>query len=154
MKSLVLILISIVGLSASAAALKSYYEVPTSNPALAGSNKFKVNDLSLTPQADGETTLKYTVPVELTGVPNEIDFTGPLTSDGGSMQSEYGNLNCISNKKDMMCSVNYLQLDFDNQLAKQKIAEKFKGSEAINRAALQEKFSTDPIGIIHIMLKK
>ncbi len=153
MKSLVLILLSLTALNASAA-LKSYYEVPTSHSDLAASNKFKVNDLTLTPEADGETTLKYTVPVELTGLPNEIDFTGPLTSEGGSMQSEYGNLNCLSNKKEMMCSVSYLKLDFNNELAKQKIGEKFKGNEAIKRAALQEKFSTDPIGIIHIMLKK
>ena len=146
-------LISAIGVNASAA-LKSYYEVPTSNPALAGSNKFKVSDLTLTPEADGESTLRYTVPVELTGTPNEIDFTGPLTSNGGSMQSEYGDLNCLSNNKEMMCSVSYLKLNFDNNLAKQKIGQKFNASEALKRAALQEKFSTDPIGIIHIMLKK
>lgn len=155
MKFLVLILISSVSLNASAG-LKAYYEVPTSNPELAASTKFKVSDLSLTPESDGETTLRYTVPVELTGIPNEIDFTGPLTADGGSMQSEYGNLNCLSNKKEMMCSVSYstLKLKFDNDMAKIKIGEKFKNDEALRRAAVQEKFSTDPIGIIHIMFKK
>ena len=152
MKFLVLILISVTALNASAA-LKSYYEVPTSNPELAGSNKFKVSDLTLTSELDGKTTLKYTVPVELTGVPNEIDFTGPLTAEGGSLQSEYGSLSCLSNKKEMMCSVSYLKLDFNNELAKQKIGEKFKGGEALKRTALQERFSSDPIGIIHIMLK-
>ncbi|MBX9698379.1 MAG: hypothetical protein K2X74_03025, partial [Acetobacteraceae bacterium] len=76
--------------------------------------------------------------------------------DGGSMQSEYGNLNCLSNKKEMMCSVSYstLKLKFDNDMAKIKIGEKFKNDEALRRAAVQEKFSTDPIGIIHIMFKK
>ncbi len=143
-----------VAFDVSAKVLKAFYEVPTSQAELVNSNKFQIKQLEMIAEADGQTTLKYTVPVELTGLPNEIDFKGPLTSEGGQLSSEYGILNCVSNEKQMMCSVSYLELKFDNALAQKFMAEKFTSIELEKRSSLQAKFSTDPIGILHIMLKK
>ena len=93
------------------------------------------------------------VPEELTGVTNEIEFTGALDMNGGNLSSQFGNLNCIVNSNVMMCTATYQHLKFNQDLAVQLMTNKYGGEELAKRLSVQEKFSTDPIGIIRIYFK-
>lgn len=133
-----------------AAPLKAFYEVPTSRADLVNSNSFKIDVVSINTDIAGVTNLTFTFPEELTGVANEVTFAGQLNESGGMLQSEHGILNCLMTAKKLMCSASYQQVHFDNDLARQKMNEKFKDEELVRRLSVQEKFSTDPIGIIHV----
>ena len=132
----------------------AYYEVPTSQAHLKSAAQFKIKKLSVQQNTEGQTLIKYQVPEELTGLESTVEFSGSLTAEGGSLTSDHGTLNCLANTNKMMCSVSYQQLDFNSDLAKDLMAKKFKGEDLVNRLKIQEKFSTDPIGIIHIVYKK
>lgn len=153
MKTFILISILLSATLSFAGLKEATYEVPTSQNDLKSSSLFKITKLSVTQDVDEVTTIRYMVPEELTGVKNVIEFSGVLANNSGHMTSEYGDLNCLSNTNQMMCTVSYQKLNFDSQLAKTVMASKFQGRELSNRLSLQEKFSTDPIGIIHIYFK-
>lgn len=147
--SLLLILIGQIALAGTAS-----YEVPTSQINLKAASIFKIEDLKLKLNDDGSTTLKYVVPEELTGLKNELEFTGNLVDGTGDLTSDSGYMKCLSNHKKMMCTVSYQKLDFDNGLALQKLSLKFQDLELKNRLSVQERFAQDPIGIIHIRLRR
>lgn len=146
----VLLLTSI---SVFAGTKQATYEVPTSQPDLKNSTLFTLSKVSVSRNIDNVTTLKYVVPEELTGEKNEIEFSGVLNESEGNLSSEYGVLNCLTNKNQMMCTASYMKLKFDSEKAKDLMAQKFQGQELENRLRLQEKFSTDPIGVIRIYFK-
>lgn len=131
----------------------AYYEVPTSQAHLKSAAQFKIKKLSVQQNTDGQTLIKYQVPEELTGLDNTVEFSGKLTASG-PLTSDHGVLNCLANTQKMMCSVSYQTLDFNSDLAKDLLAKKFQGEDLVNRLKIQEKFSTDPIGIIHIIYQK
>lgn len=130
------------------------YEVPTSQADLKTASIFKIKKLAITQDTDNITTIKFMVPEELTGIKNLIEFRGVLDNNVGNLSSEYGNLNCLSNSAEMMCTVSYQKLNFESQLAKNLMAEKFQGAELQNRLAIQERFVSDPIGVIRIYFKR
>ena len=149
-----LITLSVLLLGQFTLASTAAYEVPTSQNELKASSIFQIDDISIKQNKDSTTTIKYVVPEELTGLRNKLDFTGNLNSGSGELTSEHGFMKCLSNRKKMMCTVTYQQLDFDSGLALQKMSDKFKNEELKNRLSIQEKFSTDPVGIIHIRLNR
>ncbi|MEQ1724157.1 MAG: hypothetical protein ABL930_13370 [Pseudobdellovibrio sp.] len=150
----ILITISVLLLGQITIASTAAYEVPTSQNELKASSVFKIEEISIKRNIDNTTTIKYVVPEELTGLRNELDFTGNLSSGSGDLTSDQGYMKCLSNRKKMMCTVTYQNLDFDSGLALQKMSNKFKDEELNNRLTVQEKFSTDPVGIIHIRLNR
>jgi hypothetical protein len=149
-----LITLSVLLLGQFTLANTAAYEVPTSQNELKASSIFQIDDISIKQNKDYTTTIKYVVPEELTGLRNKLDFTGNLSSGSGELTSEHGFMKCLSNRKKMMCTVTYQQLDFDSGLAQQKMSNKFKDEELNNRLTILEKFSTDPVGIIHIRLNR
>ena len=154
MKKQILFLALIVSRFSFAASLQATYEVPTSDMNLKPSSVFEIKKISIRKNTNGTTTLKYIVPQELTGKKNVIDFTGDLKNNSGKLSSEYGQMNCLSNTEQMMCSVNYEELDFDSIASAKIMADKFSGQDLANRLVLRDRFSTDPIGVIHIKFSK
>ena len=128
------------------------YEVPTSQNYLKEASLFKIENVSFTKQ-NSKVNLSYLVPEELTGIKNMVQFTGDLNSNGGKLNSEYGQLTCLSNNRQMMCTVSHQKLNFDSELAKSIMVSKFQGQELTNRLSIQQKFSTDPVGVIRIYFK-
>lgn len=153
MKSLLLTVILFSTLKVFAAPMAAYYEVPTSQADLKSASQFEIKKLSVTNGLNNVTTLNYTVPEELTGLLNEMEFSGALNQNGGKLVSENGEMECLANNARMMCTVSYQKIDFDSDLAKNILRSKFKDQELEKRFLVQEKFSTDPIGIIHIILQ-
>ena len=72
------------------------YEVPTSQSELQASSIFNLSDVSISRNKNNVTTLKYLVPEELTGEKNEIEFSGVFNGGEGKLNSEYGNLKCLT----------------------------------------------------------
>lgn len=149
------IILTVVFLSQTAfAGIRSAtYEVPTSQNDLKASSVFKIRKLAVTEDIENITTVKYLVPEELTGVSNEIEFTGKLDINGGNLSSQFGNLNCLASSNVMMCTASYQKLEFNHELAIELMTAKYAGEELSKRLTLQEKFSTDPIGIIRIYFR-
>ena len=149
----IILTLVILGQTAFAGIRSATYEVPTSQNELKASSIFKIRRVSVTENIENNTTVKLLVPEELTGTANEIEFSGTLDSDGGKLSSQYGTLYCLANSNVMMCTASYQKLNFDRELAVQLMSAKFTGEELSKRLALQEKFSTDPIGIIRIFFR-
>ena len=125
------------------------YEVPTSQTDLKAASVFNIEEITVNRLGDN-LKIKYLVPEELTGVKNMIEFNGELKNNSGELKSPNGDLDCLVGRRQMMCRVQYQKLDFDAGLAKQLIQSKFQGPEQLNRIVIQERFSTDPIGVIRI----
>lgn len=152
MKKIILMLL-ILSQSAFARIKSATYEVPTSQNELKASSIFKIQKLSVTEDIENKTTVKLQVPVELTGVANVIEFSGKMDLNGGNLSSQFGNLNCLANSTVMMCTASYQNLKFDHELAVKFMSAKYSGDELSNRLQVQEKFSTDPIGIIRVFFR-
>ena len=148
-----IITLVILSQSAFAGIRSATYEVPTSQNDLKAASIFKIRKLSVTEDVENKTTVKLLVPEELTGVSNEIEFSGTLDLNGGNLSSQFGTLSCLANSNFMMCTASYQKLEFNRELAIQLMAAKYSGEERNKRLELQEKFSTDPIGIIRIYFR-
>ncbi len=151
--SLITVLVLLTSVSAFAKIGQATYEVPTSQSDLKASSLFNISKVEVSRNQNNITTVKYLVPEELTGLQNIIEFSGVLNEDEGTLTSEYGILKCLTGKRQLMCTASYLDLEFDSEKAKEIMAQKFQDQELQNRLRLQEKFSTDPIGIIRIYFK-
>lgn len=130
------------------------YEVPvdSKNDAdLIGSNRFQIRDLTLDTFEDGTMLLKYTLPVEITGIENKIEFKGDLTKP-----TEYENnkITCKDEVFSLTCKVVYNDIKIDSGLAIDLLKKRFSGDELAKRLEIQERFSTDPVGIIRVFKRK
>jgi hypothetical protein len=141
-------------ISIPAFANKGTYEVPTSNRALKPNAFFEMNDVNLKISQAGQIEVSYTIPTELTGLENKLSFSGEISNGTATMNSEYGQMTCLATASKMMCSVSYQKLQFDTLLAEQNMSQKFSGAELVSRLEIQTKFSTDPIGLLHIQLSR
>lgn len=147
-----LLLVLSFSMTAAAADLFATYEVPAGDqPELAGSNQFRIQKLSLEKSDDGLTTLKYLLPLELTGRPNIIEFKGQLTSDGETeVTYDEKKMKCAEDKISLWCNVSFSALDINLPAAQKLMAEKFSQKDLEKRLQVLGKFSTDPVGIIRI----
>lgn len=139
-------------MTASAVNLVATYEVPVgSAKALMGSNQFRIQQLSLDRTPDGQTDIKYLLPLELTGNPNVIAFTGKIGSDGKTEVSyDDKKMKCDEDSISLTCAVSYKNLDMNLPLAQKMMAKNFPRQDLQKRLQVLEKFSTDPVGIIRI----
>ncbi|MFZ3230732.1 MAG: hypothetical protein WA160_11050 [Pseudobdellovibrio sp.] len=128
------------------------YEVPVTEDAnLQDLNQFKIKNISLEKTSDGTTNLKYEVPRELTGKSNLVQFVGKLDSSGsGFLAYEENTMNCQNHETELECNVSYGHLIIDQDLASLFIDARFPTEQLNKRMQVQEKFSTDLIGILHI----
>lgn len=152
MKKFILIL-TLLSQTVFAGIRSATYEVPTSQSELKGASIFKIRKVSVTEDIENKTTVRFLVPVELTGVSNEIEFSGTLDLNGGKLSSQFGMLSCLANSSVMMCTASYQKLEFNRDLAVELMTAKYSGENLNKRLELQEKFSTDPIGIIRIYFR-
>lgn len=116
------------------------YEVPVDDEQLANSRLFLAENIQFE-RNDKNIKLKMLVPVDLTGVENVVEFSGRL----GHECTEF-------EPKQISCTMVYQNLKFDNLLAADILAKKFKGTDLLNKLRVQQKFSTDPVGIVHMIL--
>ncbi|MBC7466673.1 MAG: hypothetical protein H7256_11840 [Bdellovibrio sp.] len=138
--------------TASAANLFATYEVPAGDQTeLIGSNQFRIQQLSLQKSPGGQTSLKYLLPLELTGNPNVIEFTSPLPGDGKT-EVVYDNnkMTCAEDTISITCNVAFAALDMNVPVAQKLMSDKFSQKDLEKRLQVLNRFSTDPIGIIRI----
>jgi len=128
------------------------YEVPVDNPELAELAVFPLRRVQLE-QNGQEFTLKYNVPVELTGELNRIEFKGTIENGQGVLTYEDSKMNCLADQTTLMCKVAYQNLKFNQERAERIITSRFDGEELRKRLLIQKDFSTDPVGVIKIKLK-
>ncbi len=115
------------------------YEVPAVSSDLGSARFFPIKQMNLK-QGNGQMTMKYLIPVELTGAENFIQFSGPVG----------GNQTCVKSVSEVTCRVKYQNLRFDQAKVDFQLKNKFTGLELSQRQQVQREFSGDPVGIIHI----
>ncbi len=149
----VLVTTLIAPLTIFAGVKRATYEVPTSQVDLKAAATFSIEQISVNRVGDN-IMIRYLVPQELTGEPNLIEFSGTMSKDSAQLTSPDGDLDCLTTRRQMMCTVEYQKIRFDQEKAQQLMTGKFKGEELLKRMAVQERFSTDPIGIIRISFSR
>lgn len=128
------------------------YEVPVDNPELAELAVFPLRRVQLE-QNGKEFTLKYNVPIELTGEVNRVEFKGTIENGQGVLTYEDTKMNCLADQSTLMCKVAYQNLKFNQERAERIITSRFEGDDLRKRLMIQKDFSTDPVGVIKIKLK-
>lgn len=156
MKTLAITLLTLAFATTSFAAnLFATYEVPVKDqPELANANIFRMRNVTL--EKAGEMTfLKYSLPLELTGKLNVIEFKGQLDKSGnGKLDYEQNQMDCQEDKISLTCNVAFKGLNIDQNFAANIIAKNFPKSQRDLRVQIQKKFSTDPVGIIRIYKRR
>lgn len=126
------------------------YEVPVDNLDLADASHFPLKNVTVKTQVDGQVAISYFLPQELTGLPNLIKLTGFLSGQQAQLNSAYNSMDCTDGSKEITCQVTFNKLQVSQTLADHLLKEKFSGETLQKRMIVQQKFSTDPVGIIHI----
>ena len=127
------------------------YEVPVAELELKSAAQFDLKKV-LFKQDGTNFEIKYTIPTQLTGEKNMIQFKGVLNAGVGSGVYGENKMDCLIDQTLLMCKVEYRNLKFDQPLAEKLMAANFKGDALIRRLAVQRGFSTDPVGVIKIKL--
>ncbi len=128
------------------------YEVPVTDARLQDAAVFDLKKVRLE-QIDNHFTMKYLVPVELTGEKNLMEFKGTMNRGQGNLIYENTTMNCNSDEVTLTCKVAYQNLKFNQTKAEKLLARKFEGLALEKRLTIQKDFSTDPVGIIKVKLK-
>ncbi len=128
------------------------YEVPVQDADLQSAAVFNLSKVRLE-QKDNHFSLKYMVPVELTGEKNALEFSGVIDQGAGTLTYKNTTMNCLTDDVTLSCKVAYQNLKIDQIKAEKLLSKKFQGADLAKRLMVQRDFSTDPVGIIKIRLK-
>lgn len=98
-----------------------------------------------------QATLRWTLPVALTGNPEKVDVTGPFDADKGAyvLTGEAGTAECKTTATSLDCTEHLTGIKVDQDLA---ISLAESGVDLTKRADVIQRFSVDPIGILHAEL--
>lgn len=126
------------------------YWVPV-DKSLARYAAFPIANMEISKE-NGVLKIEYTVPFELTGKINEIEFEGPLVNSGTvELKSSHGEMSCPDVDQLQNCQIKYENLKFDFQALTGHLASISKTKEELaSRIKVAEVFSTEPIGFFSI----
>lgn len=128
------------------------YSVPVADN-LKKFSKFELNEVTI--QRDGdELVIKYVLPLELTGKPQPIQFSGKVPPTGPLiLTGTNGKMTCKSSTDLSNCEVAYKDIDFDQATRLEVLKARAKTpDELAQREAVAVAFYSggEPHGILHI----
>lgn len=101
---------------------------------------------------EGETTVKYKLPLELTGIEQKVEFAGVINSKAQQniLTGKNGTMVCEKNSEaKVSCQVEYKNLEIDEKEAISNIVQSSHSrSEMAGKIQVMRAFSSDPVGII------
>jgi len=116
-------------------------------------SKFDLDEVVIEQKAN-QLTLRYTLPRELTGRPQLVEFKGMITTEGPmTLTGKNGTMACKSSVDLSSCEVRYKDLEFDLKARDQALkessssAEELKGREAV---AVAFHAGGEPHGVLHV----
>lgn len=127
-----------------------FYEVPTTNPALAPHAYFPVPDVHYF-AVGGTVTLEYDFPEELSGIVDQtVTLSGPIEPDGSStLSGAQGTGVCTVENGIVRCVETFTDLPLDPARAMMLAGSYSPDAEAqAARVDVIELFVSDPIGIV------
>lgn len=127
--------------------LRAYYTVPAPE-SLARYAKFDLKEVRFNRDSKG-TTVAYTLPRELTGVENRVEFTG----EGAVLTGAHGKMTCPAKGDLSNCDVRYKDLKFNEAERAEIIKSVSKTPEEIKQRVLVAMAFMDggePHGILQI----
>lgn len=148
MKTNLLIILLALGMQNAVAAL---YTVPVSEE-LSQYAIFELDGFK-SKSHHNEVEIKYKIPKVLTGVQQEVVFTGQVDDKAYSntLSGPNGKMVCTKGATEAIkCEVTYVDLLTDEDKAVETIKELSKdNAEVFGRIEVMKAFSSDPVGIIH-----
>ncbi|AKV03579.1 hypothetical protein AKJ09_10242 [Labilithrix luteola] len=126
------------------------YEVPV--PAdLEAAAQFPVDRVGWRVEGN-QATLRWTLPVALTGNPEKVDVTGPYDAakDAYVLTGEAGTAECRRSGTSLDCTEHLTGIKVDKELA---ISLAEAGVDLGKRKGVIDRFSGDPIGILHAVFE-
>ena len=132
-------------------AYSATYSVPVANEYKEYA-QFELNEFKSI-EYDKTTTIKYQIPIELTGIAQTVEFSGAFLpgAEMNILTGPNGTLSCSKEVVEKMeCKVAYTNLKFDEKKAALLIHKASSNpSETLGRLFVMRAFSSDPVGIIH-----
>ncbi len=130
------------------------YEVPVT-PELKPFAEYPLSKVQVKEMENGDSRISYELPLELTGVPNEIRFVGKFQPDGsGTFTGNSGSMVCSpKTDADPKCVVHYLSVQ-QNLDAVRLALQKFPLEEQAPRMQVAMAFGGDLEGFIRIQEAK
>ena len=126
--------------------VKGTYTVPMADPAASAVASFPVT-VKVQQLRSGAVRMHYTLPAELVGVPQSVDFTGP--ANGSVMTGSAGTAQCSSSPSETVCNERLPGTRVDTALVKTAVdSMTASAAEKALRLDVSAKFSIDPIGIV------
>lgn len=126
---------------------EAVYEIPMSNLSQSEQNKFNLSDMVVEKTDSGTVTIKYSLPMQLTGKRNTFTFSGKI---GQKMIYEGHRMDCKQDSESLVCSVRFSNLNIDKKLAKRNLKKKIGDGDLSIHVAVLEKFWEDPVGVLRI----
>jgi hypothetical protein len=124
------------------------YQVPVSDD-LKQYAEFPIIDAHSTEMPDGTVQIRYTLPLDLTGLKNEIVLTSTNKSTDGTYTNFEGP-NGAANCDEDSCNVRYRHLKLDADVVRKNLVGKgITGMELTQRMQVVASFSGDPAGIVN-----
>lgn len=145
------VLITSLNLRAENQLTSGTYEIPVVEADLKSAAQFTLKKV-LFKQNGSDFEIKYALPTELTGKKNIVQFKGVFNAGQGTAEYEDSKMDCLIDQALLMCKVQFKNLDINQELAINKMSAKFKGLDLAKRMSVQDRFSTDPVGILRIKL--
>lgn len=133
---------------AAAEIFPATYEVPTPAPSPYSFYPMQGIDLQI---QNGQVTLCYDLPLELTGAPNQITVSGPLDGDHRQIAQLTGpKADAVCDFAFSRCELKYHDLVIDPQQVVSRLQQRqLPAGEIEARLEVTRHFSGDPIGVIH-----
>ena len=143
-----------VTVSLAGANFEGTYEVPVT-PELKQFAEYPLSKVQLKELDNGNTRISYELPLELTGVSNEIRFVGKFLPDGsGEFTGNSGTMVCTPNTDaDPKCVVQYYAVKQDLNGVRQAL-QKFPVEEQAPRLQVAIAFGGDLEGFVRIQKSK
>lgn len=138
--------------------LSGVYVVPTSDKNLVSEAQFKVTQYKVIEPNSVEPVIQFTLPIELTGVENKLEFKRAMLIDASDKSALYlstsGSALCYGAWKVLKCFFKFKDLEMDQPKAIEILRTSFRGKQLIQKTSLLRAFDGEPVGILQIAAPK
>ncbi len=137
--------------------LSGVYVVPTSEKNLTQAAQFKVTNYKIIEPNSADPVIQFTLPIELTGVVNTLEFHRAQIIDPVEKTALYisssGSALCYGPWVSLKCFFKFKDLQIEEVKVKQVLSDLFKGQQFSQKLILAQAFMGEPVGILQIAKK-
>lgn len=137
--------------------LSGIYSIPTADKNLTQAAQFKVTNYRIIEPNSADPVIQFTLPIELTGVSNTLEFhrvqiIDPLEKTALYVSSS-GSALCYGPWVTLKCFFKFKDLQIEEVKVREILKDVFKGPLLSQKLILAQAFMGEPVGILQIAKK-